>query len=122
MAGDDALAGEVEALLPWAERVIVKRALGTNVAESLAPNAAQRAIREGMQRAMARLGEMRPYEPATPIAGEIDFRLPAMADYACVLPGTERLGPRTVGFRADDGEAWYRICLVLIRLAAIPAA
>ena len=28
-----------------------------------------------------------------------------MADYACVLPGTERVGPRTVGFRADDGDA-----------------
>src|SRR5687768_14292141 len=122
VAGDDALAGEVEALLPWAERVIVKRALGSNLAESLAPNDAHRAIRDGMKRAMSRLGEMRPYEPAAPIAGEIDFRLPAMADYACVLPGTERLGPRTVGFRADDGEAWYRTCLVLTRLAAIPAA
>lgn len=122
VAGDDALAGEVEALLPWAERVIVKRGLGSNVAESLAPNDAHQAIREGMQRAMSRLSEMRPYEPALPIAGEIDFRLPAMADYACVLPGTERRGPRTVGFRADDGEAWYRTCLVLTRLAAIPAA
>ncbi|MDQ4036358.1 MAG: M55 family metallopeptidase [Chloroflexota bacterium] len=122
VAGDDALAGEVEALLPWAERVIVKRALGSNVAESLAPSDAHGTIRDGMQRAMSRLSEMRTYAPAAPIAGEIDFRLPAMADYACVLPGTERLGPRTVGFRADDGETWYRTCLVLTRLAAIPAA
>jgi D-amino peptidase len=122
VAGDDALATEVEALLPWAERVIVKRGIGSNVADSLAPADAQRAIRDGMERAIGRVGEMRLYQLAAPIAGEIDFRLPAMADYACVLPGVERIGPRTVGFRADDGEAFYRTCLVLARLATTPAA
>jgi D-amino peptidase len=122
VAGDDALAGEVEALVPWAERVVVKRALGSNVADSLAPVDAHAAIRDGMERAIGRMNEMRLYEPDLPVAGEIDFRLPAMADYACVLPGIERIGPRTVGFGADDGEAYYRTCLVLTRLAAIPAA
>lgn len=122
VAGDDALAGEVEQLLPWAERVIVKRGLGTHLAESLAPADAQRAIREGMARAIGRLEEMQLYRPSAPIAGEIDFRLPVMADYACVLPGVERVGPRTAGFSAEDGEVFYRTCLVLIRLAAVPAA
>lgn len=122
VAGDDALAGEVEALLPWAERVIVKRGLGTNLADSLSPAAAQAAIREGMASALGRIGEMRLYEPAPPLTGEVDFRTPVMADYACVLPGTERVGPRTVGFRADDGDALYRMCLALTRLATIPAA
>ena len=122
VAGDDALAAEVEALLPWAERVVVKRGLGTNVADSLSPAAAQAAIREGMARALARIDEMRLYEPAAPLAGEIDFRVPVMADYACVLPGTERIGPRTVGFRAKDGDLFYRTCLALTRLAIIPAA
>ena len=122
VAGDDALAGEVEALLPWAERVIVKRGLGSNVADSLSPSEARREIRDGMQRAMGRFDAMQTYAPPGPIVGEIDFRLPAMADYACVLPGTERIGPRTVGFSGKDGETWYRTCLVLIRLAAIPAS
>src|SRR3990170_1104964 len=48
VAGDDALAGEIEALLPGAERVVVKRGLGSNVADSLAPGDAHRAIRDGM--------------------------------------------------------------------------
>ena len=121
VAGDDALAGEIAALLPWAERVIVKRGLGTNLADSLSPAAAQTAIREGMGRALARIGEMRLYEPNPPLGGQIDFRTPVMADYACVLPGSERLGPRTVGFRADDGDSLYRTCLALTRLATIPA-
>ena len=122
VAGDDALAAEIEALLPWAERVIVKRGLGTNVADSLSPEAAQDAIREGMGRALGRMDDMRRYGLEPPLRGEIDFRIPAMADYACVLPGTDRIGPRTVGFGADDGDALYRICLALTRLASIPAA
>jgi D-amino peptidase len=122
VAGDDALAAEVAALLPWAERVVVKRGLGTNLADSLSPAAAQAAIREGLARAMVRIDEMPLYEPGRPLSGEIDFRIPVMADYACVLPGTRRIGPRTVGFEADDGDLFYRTCLALTRLATIPAA
>ena len=67
VAGDDALASEVETLLPWAERVIVKRGLGTNLADSLSPAAARDAIRDGMARALARMGEMSLYRPSTPL-------------------------------------------------------
>ena len=122
VAGDDALAAEVESLLPWAERVIVKRALGYSAADSLSPAAAQDAIGAGMARAMGRLGEMELYRPDVPLRGEVDFRLPVMADYAAVIPGTTRVGARTVGFEADDGDAFYRLFLALTRLAGVPAA
>ena len=36
VSGDDALAAEVAELLPWAERVVVKRALGYSAADTLA--------------------------------------------------------------------------------------
>ncbi|MGH2418821.1 MAG: M55 family metallopeptidase [Candidatus Limnocylindria bacterium] len=122
VAGDDALAGETASLLPWAERVVVKRGRGTNLADSLSPAAARAAIGDGMARALGQMVEMRLYEPEAPLAGQVDFRTPVMADYACVLPGTERIGPRTVGFAADDGEAFYRTCLAVTRLATIPTA
>jgi D-amino peptidase len=118
VAGDDALAGEVETLLPWAERVIVKRGLGYSTAESLSPEAARSAIREGMARALGRLAEMRRHEPALPLTGEIDFRLPVHAGYASVLPEATRSGPRTVAFEADDGDAFFRRFVCLFRLAA----
>jgi D-amino peptidase len=119
VAGDDALADEVEAILPWAERVVVKRALGYSVAESLSPAEARVAIADGMRRALGRMGEMQPYRPRA-LRGEVDFRLPVMADYAAVLPGTERVGPRTVAFDGADGDAFFRTCLCLLRLAAVP--
>ncbi len=122
VAGDDALAAEIEQLLPWAERVVVKRALGYSLADSMLPIGAHAAIREGMARAMARLDELQVYAPSTPLRGEIDLRLPVMADYAAVLPGVERLGPRTIGFGAEDGDELYRLFVCLVRLAAVPAA
>lgn len=118
VAGDDALAGEVATLLPWAERVIVKRGIGYSTADSLSPEAARMAIREAMARALARRDEMELYEPQLPLAGEVDFRLPVHAAYAAVLPGTERLGPRTVGFDASDGDAAFRLFVAIYRLAA----
>jgi D-amino peptidase len=121
-SGDDALAGEVEALLPWAERVVVQRGLGYSLAASLSPAQAAEAIREGMRRALGRLDQMARYEPGLPLEGEIDFRLPIQADYAAVLPGTVRSGGRTVGFGAGDGDAFYRTFLALTRLAATPVA
>jgi D-amino peptidase len=122
VAGDDALAAEIAELLPWAERVIVKRALGYSAADTLSPASAQDAIRAGMARAIGRLAEMEAYRPELPLHGEIDFRLPVMADYAGVVPGTDRLGARTIGFDADDGDAFYRLFLALTRLAGVPAA
>ena len=92
------------------------------LADSLSPTAAREAIREGMGRAMGRLAEMELYRPEPPLRGEIDLRLPVMADYAAVLPGVERLGPRTVGFGARDGDAFYRLFVSLLRLAAVPSA
>jgi D-amino peptidase len=122
VAGDDALAEEVETLLPWAERVVVKRGLGYGVADGLAPEAARDAIRAGMERALARIETMKPYQPETPLRGELDLRLPGMAAYAAVLPGVERTGPRTVAYGADDGEAFYRLTVSLVRLASVPAS
>jgi D-amino peptidase len=120
VSGDDALAGEVEALLPWAERVVVKHGLGYSLADSGSPAAAAEAITEGMRVAIGRLDEMALYEPSPPLEGEIDFRFPIQADYAAVLPGTVRIGGRTVGFAAPDGDAFYRTFLALTRLAATP--
>ena len=117
VAGDDALAGEVALLLPWAERVIVKWALGERVAESLSPERARDAIREGVRSALGRLAEMPLYRLPAPLRVEVDLRQPVMADHAALTPGVERIGPRTLAFSAPDAEVAYRIFLVVMRLA-----
>ena len=117
VSGDDALAEEVEPILPWAERIVVKRAIGYSTADGLGPSAAAEAIRTGMAAALDRIGEMEPYRPDLPLRAEVDFRLPVHAAYAAVLPEAERIGPRTVAFEAADGESFYRRFLACFRLA-----
>lgn len=117
VAGDDALADEVAELLPWAERVVVKRALGYSTAASLSPEEARAAVRDGMYRAIDRIAEMQPYRPAGPLRGELDLRLPVMADYAGILPGVERTGPRTIAFGGEDGDVFFRTFLAVMRLS-----
>ena len=121
VAGDDALAAEIETRLPWAERVVVKRGRGYSSADTLSPEVARRAIRDGVRRALGRLGELQPYVLRAPLRGEIDFRFSMHAAYAAVLPEAERSGPRSVSFTADDGETFFRRFLVLQRLAGTPA-
>jgi D-amino peptidase len=118
VAGDDALAAEVELLLPWAERVVVKRGAGYATADSLSPEAAREAIGAGLGSALARVADMQPYRPSLPLRGEVDFRFSTHAAYASALPEIERAGPRTVAFEARDGDTFYRRFLATFRLAA----
>jgi D-amino peptidase len=53
VAGDDALAEETAAWLPWAEAVVVKQAVSRRAASSLHPRPRER-IREAARRAVER--------------------------------------------------------------------
>jgi D-amino peptidase len=120
VSGDDALAGEIELLLPWAERVIVKHAQAGLVADMLSPELARAEIAEGVRRALGRLAEMPPYRLPDPLRLEVDLRLPIMADYCAVIPTVERTGPRSVAVELADGESLYAAFLSIVRMAGVP--
>jgi D-amino peptidase len=120
VSGDDALAGETEQLLPWAERVVVKHAQASLVADMLSPELARAEIADGMRRAFGRLAEMPPYRLSGPLRLEVDLRLPIMADYGAVLPTVERIGPRSVAVDAEDGESLFAGLISIVRMASVP--
>lgn len=124
VAGDDRLAEEVEALLPWAERVVVKRALGWRAAASLHPAAAGQLIRAGAERAVrhALEGRLQPLAVERPVRLEVDYRHAGEADHAALVPGAERIGDRGVRVVADDMVTAYRAFLAGIRLASLAAS
>jgi D-amino peptidase len=121
VAGDDALAAEVEAWLPWAERVIVKDGFGTHAAASLHPETARDRVRSASARAVerARAGQLRLLEVDPPVIIEVDYRKALEADYAAIPPPAERVGDRTVRHSAEDPIAAYRAFLAGIRLASL---
>jgi D-amino peptidase len=60
VAGDDALASEVEAWLPWAERIVVKTATGGRSAASIHPNRAADLVRAGCRQPTGRCHRLSP--------------------------------------------------------------
>jgi D-amino peptidase len=121
VAGDDALADEVAAWLPWAERIVVKVAHGTSGAASLHPSRAGDLVRAGAERAVRRAaaGELLLLEVDKPVVIEVDHRRGLEADFAAIQPGAERVGDRTVAYRSDDPVTVYRMFLAGVRLAGI---
>jgi D-amino peptidase len=119
VAGDDALAAEVESWLPWAERVVVKDGFGTSAAASLHPDRARALIRDGAARAVDRTqaGELRLLEVERPVVIEVDYRRPVEADFAAMVPGSDRIDDRTVRHSGPDPVTAYRGFLAGVRLA-----
>lgn len=120
VSGDDALAEEVEAWLPWAERVVVKQADGTRSAASLHPSVARERIRRAAETAVrgAAAGSMAVLEVDRPVVIEVDYARGVAADFGAVVPGAERVGDRTVRFADDDPVRAYRAFLAINRLAS----
>jgi D-amino peptidase len=120
VAGDDALASEVAAWLPWAERVIVKDADGGNSAISPHPSVARERVRAGAEAAVrsAATGAFELLAVPPPIVIEVDYARGVVADHAAIVPGAERVGDRTVRYASDDAVAAYRGFLAVNRLAS----
>jgi D-amino peptidase len=121
VSGDDALAEEVADWLPWAERVIVKDAVGGSSAASLHPSAATELICDGAARAVRRAaaGELRPLDVDAPVVVEAEYVNGVCADFAAIVPGAVRFGDRGVRFEAADAVTAYRGFLAGVRLAGL---
>ena len=121
VVGDDALAEEVADWLPWAERVVVKTAVGGNAAASVHPTVAADRIRLGAEGAVraAAAGGLELLRVGPPVVIEVDYSRGVEADHAAIVPGAERVGDRGVRFASDDPAIAYRGFLAGNRLASI---
>ena len=121
VCGDDELAAETEAWFPWAERVVVKSAVSRRAAASVHPSVARDRVRAGAKRAVERAaaGELQILDLGRPITLEAEYANAGMADYAAIVPGTERYGDRGVRVVTDDPIVAYRTFLAGARLASL---
>jgi D-amino peptidase len=118
VSGDQALAAEAMALLgQGVETIIVKHAAGRFAARSLAPAVACERIRTGAAAALRR--KHRPFTFETPIRVEVDFVVSQMADMAELVPGSRRMGGRTVGYSGADYQEVFRAWRAMYNLASV---
>jgi D-amino peptidase len=105
LSGDQTAGEEAKRLLGPIETVAVKQAIGFHAATMLHPEEAQRRIREGVERGIARRASLAPYRVDHPVAFEVTFTETVNAELAAYLPGAERLSGNTVLFTATDMTA-----------------
>jgi D-amino peptidase len=118
VTGDDALCEDAAKSIPGVVIVPVKQAIDRFAAVTLSSQEARSRISSGAVDALAALheGSVEPLRPPSSIALEVDFKRTAPANMAQLIPGIERVGPRTVAFATDDYVEAYRafsaVCIV----------
>jgi D-amino peptidase len=118
LSGDQHACADAREFLPWAETVEVKQAIGRYAAASLSPEQSRGAIREGVARAVhdAPKRGVKPYRFEPPISLEITFTYTSKCDIAALMPGCDRIGPRTLRFVHDDYMTVFRAFRALMCL------
>ena len=94
---------------------------GRHAAASVHPTVAGDRIRAGAERALRRAiaGELRPLVLDPPYVIEVTYQNALQADYACLVPGAERIGDTGSRFSSDDPVLAYRGFLAGLRLAGL---
>ncbi len=119
VSGDDKLAAEVEALTPWAERVVLKHGINLIAARSMTPKKARKVLRERAQHAVerARAGALRPLTFDAPLRLDVRFKNTDHANRTMVIPGVTRVDGCTLTYTGADMVEINRAWMAMMRLA-----
>ncbi len=116
ITGDRTTIEDARAQMPWITGVVVKESIGHFSVNSLSPQAAREAIREGAKRAIETRDRAKPFVFDAPITLDIDFVGTEHADFVELMPGFERCGGRSVRFVHDDYPTVFRAFIAAFRL------
>ena len=117
ISGDRAAVEQFRKTVPTAEGVIVKEGLGYHAAVMATPARGQRMIREGVERAVKRLGEMKPHVVRTPIELEVGFKLTLDAERISYIPGLKRVDAHTVSGALPDMMSASKLLQIMSSLS-----
>ena len=116
VSGDRLAVTQLQGVAPAAEGAIVKEPYGYHSAMSVTPARGQAMIRDGLRRAMARLGSLQPYRIRTPVDLEVGFKLTIDAERAAFIPGLARADAHNVKGTFRDMTEVTRLLQVLTSL------
>lgn len=119
ITGDRVTVEGAKEQMPWVTGVIVKESIGNYSVDSMSPQAAQDAIREGAARAVRDAGKGKPFIFEPPVTLEIDLTRVEQADLIEMIPGFWRTGPRQVRFTHDDYRTIFKAFVAAFRMGAL---
>ncbi len=94
----------------------VKDAIGRTAARLVPMQEARKGIKDRAADAVRHAAQMKPFKIGAPCKFELDFFVSSQADMAMMVPGVQRLNPRTVAFQADEYLKGFRTLRALINL------
>src|SRR5436190_17820018 len=118
ISGDRLAVAQLQKVIPTAEGAAVKEPYGYHSAMTVTPARGQAMIREGVARAMAKLGSLRPYRVTAPIDLEVGFKLTIDAERAAFVPGLTRSDAHNVKGSFKDMVEITKLLQVLTSLEA----
>ncbi|MGH9349061.1 MAG: M55 family metallopeptidase [Vicinamibacterales bacterium] len=117
ISGDRAAVEQFRHTVTTAEGVVVKEGLGYHAAVTTTPARGQRLIREGVERAIRRIGEMKPYVVRTPLDLEVGFKLTLDAERISYIPGLRRVDAHAVAGSLPDMTSAAKLLQIMSSLA-----
>lgn len=117
ISGDRAAVEQFRKTVPTAEGAIVKEGLGYHAAATVTPARGQQLIRQGVERAVKRLAEMKPHVVRTPVELEVGFKLTLDAERISYIPGLRRVDPHAVSTTVPDMPAASKLLQVMYSLS-----
>jgi D-amino peptidase len=114
--GDSAVVREVKEFVPNVEGVAVKEGFSRYCAISVHSDVAEKMIYDGVKAAINRMDSIKPLCLGNEITMEIDYMDSGQADTASLIPGVERVSPRTVRFTSDPVTVFEVHELIVYRL------
>jgi D-amino peptidase len=118
VSGDRLAVAQMQTVIPTIEGAAVKEPYGYHSAMSVTPARGQGMIREGVARAMTKLGSLRPYRVAAPIELEVGFKFTIDAERAAFVPGLVRSDAHNVKGSFKDMVGITKLLQVLTSLEA----
>jgi D-amino peptidase len=118
VSGDRLAVTQLQQVAPAAEGAIVKEPYGYHSALTVTPARGRAMIRDGLTRAMAKLGasSLQPYRLTAPIALEVGFKLTIDAERAAFVPGLTRSDAHNVKGSFRDMTEITKLLQVLTSL------
>ncbi|MEM7112478.1 MAG: M55 family metallopeptidase [Chloroflexota bacterium] len=121
VAGDVAATKEAIALFGEnIQTVAVKQGLGRFSTRTLSPEETHPLIREAAKASLSTT--VAPWRLDAPFNVEVDFLRSAEADMAALVPGSQRVGARTVAYTHDDPEMTFQAMQAMVNLGGIAAS
>ncbi|MGB9594718.1 MAG: M55 family metallopeptidase [Candidatus Poribacteria bacterium] len=117
IAGDQTAVKELSSFIPDISYVITKYGMGVNTGKLIHPELTNKAISEGIFKALSELNKIKPFKMNPPLTMSLKLSNARMADLISLVPDIQRINIDEVRYIADNIPNMLKMFRVMLGLA-----